>query len=166
MADYLLPAGQAWHGCELHASIPVHLPSYCSKRLWCQQPVKEVQLTSIFYVQLCVYSSSYGESIVDRLCSMTLAVPIAISSSQSPLLSVTPVRCMDTASFINVEVRVYYSFSKHNIFSTKAIELFVIVWIVEETGLENWYRVSSTRLSKTLSLSLRTQRHCKWCGRK
>ena len=54
-------------------------------------------------------------------------VPIVISSSRSPLLSFTPVRCMDTANFINVEVRVCYSFSKHNIFSTKAIESFVVV---------------------------------------
>ena len=35
---------------------------------------------------------------------------------------------MDTTNFINVEVRVYYSFSKHNIFSTKAIESFIVVW--------------------------------------
>ena len=35
------------------------------------------------------------------------------------LLSVTPVWCMDTANFINVEVRVYYSFSKHSIFRAK-----------------------------------------------
>ena len=55
---------------------------------------------------------------------------------------------MDTANFINVEVRVYYSFSKHNIFSTKVIESFVVVWIVEETRLENRQRISSTRLSK------------------
>ena len=40
---------------------------------------------------------------------------------------------MDTANFNNVKVRVYYSFTKHNIFSTKAIESFVVVWIVEET---------------------------------
>ena len=52
---------------------------------------------------------------------------------------------MDTANFINVEVQVCYSFSKHNIFGTKAIESFV-VWIVEETRLENRERVSSTRL--------------------
>ena len=61
MADCLLPAGQAWYGCELHASIPVRLPSYCSKHLWCEQQVKEIQLTSICYVQICVYSSSYGD---------------------------------------------------------------------------------------------------------
>ena len=47
---------------------------------------------------------SYGESIVDCLCSPTPSVPIVISSSQSPLLSITPVRCMDTANFINVKV--------------------------------------------------------------
>ena len=66
--------------------------------------------------------------------------------------------------FINVEVRVCYSFSKHIIFSTKAIESFAAVWIVKETRLENWQRVSSTRLSKTLSLSLPTHRQCKWRG--
>ena len=36
MADCLLPAGQAWCSCDLHASILVHLPSYCSKHLWCR----------------------------------------------------------------------------------------------------------------------------------
>ena len=61
MANCLLPAGQAWYGCELHASMPVRLPSYCSKHLWCEQPVKEIQLTGICYVQICVYSSSYGD---------------------------------------------------------------------------------------------------------
>ena len=34
---------------------------------------------------------------------------------------------MDTANFIIVEVQVCYSFSKHNIFSTKAIESFIAV---------------------------------------
>ena len=95
MADCLLPAGQAWYGCNLRASILVRLPSYCSKHLWCEQPVKEIQLTSICYVQICVYSSSsvvsYSESIVDCVRSLTPPVPITISSSQSPLLSVTPV---------------------------------------------------------------------------
>ena len=52
---------------------------------------------------------------------------------------------MDTANFINVKVRVCNSFLKHNIFSMKAIESFV-VWIVKETHLENWQRVSSARL--------------------
>ena len=61
MADCLLPAGQAWYGCELHASIPVRLHSCGSKHLWCEQPVKEIQLTSICYVQTCVYSGSYGD---------------------------------------------------------------------------------------------------------
>ena len=61
---------------------------------------------------------------------------------------------MDTANFINVDIQVYYSFLKHNIFSTKAIESFGVVWIIEETRLENWQRVSSTSLSKTLLLSL------------
>ena len=51
---------------------------------------------------------------------------------------------MDTTNFINVEVRVCYSFSKHNIFGTKAIELFVVVWIGDKTRLENRQRVSST----------------------
>ena len=36
-------------------------PAVVAKHLWCEQPVKEVQLTSISYVQICVYSSSYGE---------------------------------------------------------------------------------------------------------
>ena len=71
---------------------------------------------------------SYGESIVDRPSSPTPPVPITISSSRSPLLSFALVWCMDTANFINVEAQVCYSFSKHNIFSTKAIESFVIVW--------------------------------------
>ena len=57
---------------------------------------------------------------MNRLCSPTPPVPIAISSSKPPLLSFTPVRWMDTANF--------YSFSKHNIFSTKAIESFIVVW--------------------------------------
>ena len=61
IADCLLPAGQAWYGRKLHASIPVPLPSYGSKHLWCEQPVKEIQLASICYVQICVYSSSYGD---------------------------------------------------------------------------------------------------------
>ena len=61
---------------------------------------------------------------------------------------------MDTANFINIEVQVSYSFSKHNIFSAKAKELFIAVCIIEEICLENWQRVSSTRLSKTLSLLL------------
>ena len=125
MADCLLPAGQAWYGRELHTCIPVRLTSYCSKYLWCEQPVKEIQLTSICYVQICVNSSSYVDFLrrIDRP-----PVPIAISSSESPLLSFTPVRWMDTANFINVEVRVYYSFSKHKIFSMKAIESFIVVW--------------------------------------
>ena len=132
MADYLLPAGQAWYGRELHASIPVCLPSYGNKHLRCEQPVKEIQLTSICYVQICVYSSSYSDFLrwidVSLPRSPTPPVPITISSSRSPLLSFTPVQCMDTANFINVEVRVCYSFSKHNILSTKAIESFVVVW--------------------------------------
>ena len=84
---------------------------------------------------------SYNESIVDRPRLPTPPIPIAVSLSQSPLLSFTPVRCMDTANFISVEVRVCYSFSKHNIFSTKAIESFVVVWIAE-----NQEHVSSTWL--------------------
>ena len=32
-----------------------------AKHLWCEQPVKEIQLTSICYIQICVYSSSYGD---------------------------------------------------------------------------------------------------------
>ena len=81
-----------------------------AKHLWCEQPVTEIQLTSICYVQICVYSSSYGDILrwidLDRTRSPTPPVPIAISSSESPLLSFTPVRWMDTANFINVEVRV------------------------------------------------------------
>ena len=129
MADCLLPAGQAWYGHKLHASIPVRLPSYCSKDLWYEQPVKEIQLTSICYVQICVYSSSYGDFFwrTDRR-SAAFAVPIPISLSESPLLSFTQVRCLDTANFINVEVRVCYSFSKHNSFSTKATESFIVIW--------------------------------------
>ena len=132
MADSLLPAGQSWYGRELHASIPVRLPSYCSKHLWCEQPVNEIQLTesamskSVFI--LVPTAISYSKSIVDWLRLPTSPVPIAISSSESPLLSFIPVRCMDTANFINVEVRVCYNFLKHNIFSMKAIESFVVVW--------------------------------------
>ena len=117
---------------------------------------------------LVLTANSYSESIVDRLCSLTPPVPIAISSSQTPLLSVTPVsqiRYMDTANFINVEVRVCFGFSKHTIFSAKAKESFIIirfiVWMIEEIHLENQLHVSSTRLSKTLSLSLHAQRQCK-----
>ena len=138
-------------------------PAIVAKHLCCEQPVKEVQLTSICYVISCVYSSSYGEFlwwIIDRPRSHTPPVPIAISSSQSPLLSVTPVWCMDTANFINVEIPVCYSFSKH-IFSAKARESFAIVWIIEEICLENRQHISSPQLSKTLSLSLHTQRQCK-----
>ena len=55
---------------------------------------------------------------------------------QTPLLLVTPVQCMDTANFINVEFRVCYSFLKHSIFSRKARESFVVVWIIEEIRLK------------------------------
>ena len=77
---------------------------------------------------LVLTAISYGELIVDRPCSLTPPIPIVISSSRSPLLSFTPVRCMDTANFINIEVWICHSFSKHNIFNTKAIESFVVVW--------------------------------------
>ena len=101
---------------------------------------------SVFIVVLTAIS--YGEWIVGQPRSLTPPVPIAISSSQSLLLSFTPVQCMDTVNFIIVKVRVCYSFSKHNIFSTKAIESFIVVWIVEQTHLENQEHVSSTRLKK------------------
>ena len=77
---------------------------------------------------LVLTAISYGESIVDWPGSPTPPVPIAVSSSKSPLLSFTSVRCMDSSNFINIEVWVCYSFSKHSIFSTKAIESFVVVW--------------------------------------
>ena len=77
---------------------------------------------------LVLTAISYSESIVDWPCSPTPPVSIAISSCESPLLSFAPVWWMDTANFINVKVRVCYSFSKHNIFSTKAIESFIVVW--------------------------------------
>ena len=95
---------------------------------------------------------SYGESIINQPRSPTPPVPIVISSSQSLLLSATPVRCMDTANFINVEVRVCYSCSKHNIFSAKVKESFV--W-----GDPSWKPTTHffDRLSKSLSFSLRTQ---------
>ena len=82
-----------------------------AKHLWCEQPVKEIQLTSICYVQICVYSSSYGDFLrwIDRR-------PAAFADSTrsdcdifvriTMLLSFTPVRWIDTANFINVEVRV------------------------------------------------------------
>ena len=105
-------------------------PAIVAKHLWCEQPVKEIQAsaTSKSVFILVLTAISYGESIVDRPRSPTPPVPIAISSSESPLLSFTPVRWMNTANFINIKVRVCYSFSKHNIFSTKAIESFIIVW--------------------------------------
>ena len=87
-----------------------------------------VSATSKSVFILVFTAISYGESIFDRPRSPTPPVPIVISSSESPLLSFTPVRWMDTANFINAKVRVCYSFSKHNIFSTKAIESFVVVW--------------------------------------
>ena len=88
-------AGLVW--CKLHASIPVRLPSYCSKRLWWEQPVKEVQLTSIFCVQLCVYSSSYGDFLrwIDHRSAAfadsthsdrDIFVPITITLSYSSLM--------------------------------------------------------------------------------
>ena len=139
-------------------------PAIVAKHLWCEQLVKEVQLTGNCYPQICVFlvlmSNSYSESIVDRPCSLTPPIPITISSSQSPVVSVTPVRCNDTANFITIEVQVCYIFLKHNIFRVKAKESFVI-WIIEEICLENRQLVSSTQLSKTLSLSLCTQRECK-----
>ena len=55
---------------------------------------------------LVLTANSYVESIVDHPRSPTTPVPTAISSSKSPLLSVTPVRCMNTANFINVKVQV------------------------------------------------------------
>ena len=128
MADCLLPAGQAWYGLELHASILVRLPSYCSKHLWCEQPVKEIQLTSICYVQICVYSSSYGDFL------RSAAFADSTSSDRDIFVRITIALICSSPmnghyfNFINVEVRVCYSFSKHNIFSTKAIELFIIVW--------------------------------------
>ena len=63
---------------------------------------------------------------------------------------------MDTANFINIEVGVYYSSSKHNIFCTKAVESFN-VWFVKETRLVNRQRISSTQISKTLTFTLYTK---------
>ena len=79
-----------WYGRELHASILVRLPSYCSKHLWCEQPVKEIQLTSVCYVQICVYSSSYGyflrwidrrsAALADSTCSdCDIFIPVTIA---------------------------------------------------------------------------------------
>ena len=102
-------------------------------------------------------ANSYSESIVDPPCLPTPSVPITISSSHSPLLSITPVRYMDTANFINIEFRVCYSFLKNNIFSVKARESFVVVQMIEEILLENRQRVSSTRLSKTLTFASYTK---------
>ena len=141
---------QGRYGRDLHASIPVHLPCYCSKHLYCEQPLKETNwlasATSKSVFILVLMLISYGGSIIDQPLSLTVPVPISISSSQSPLLSFTPVWCMDTANFINVEVWVCYGFLKHNIFSAKAIESFIVVWIVEGTHFENRQRVSSTQL--------------------
>ena len=36
-------------------------PAIAAKHLWCELPVKEVELTSICDVQICVYSSSYSD---------------------------------------------------------------------------------------------------------
>ena len=71
-------------------------PAIVAKSLWCIQPVNEVQLTSICYVQICVYSRSYGEFLGESIVSFADSTP----SSHSPLLSVTPVGCMDTGNFI------------------------------------------------------------------
>ena len=78
MANCLLPAGQAWYSYDLHSSITIRLLSYCSKHCRCKQLVKEVQLTRIWYVQACVYTSLYGELIIDQPHSQTPPVPIMI----------------------------------------------------------------------------------------
>ena len=64
---------------------------------------------------------------------------------------------MNTANFINVEVQVCYSFSTHNIFSAKAKESIIVVWIIEEIRLEDRQHVSSTQLSKTLTFASYTK---------
>ena len=61
MADCLLPAGHSWYGCELHASIVIRLSSYCSKRLWCEQPIiASATFKSVFILVLMAISC--GES--------------------------------------------------------------------------------------------------------
>ena len=93
-------------------------------------------------------------------------VPIAISSSQSPLLSVTPVRCMDTANFLNVEVRFCYSFSKHNFFSAKAKESFVK--LMSESLKRSILKTGHTFFNSTFKNSHFCFVHkdnAKWCGR-
>ena len=100
---------------------------------------------------LVLTAISYGESIVDRPRLSTPPVPIAISSSQSSLLSITPVQCTETANFINVKVWVCYSFLKHNIFSMEAIESFVVVWFIEDPS----WKPATCFLDLTLKNSLK-----------
>ena len=101
---------------------------------------------------------SFGESIGDRPRSPTPPVPIAIPLSWSPLLSFTPVWCMDTANFINTEVWVCFSFSKHNIFSTKAIESFVVVWYLRrDPSVKPATRFFDSTLKNSLTFALNTK---------
>ena len=100
---------------------------------------------------------SYSELIIDRPHSSTPPVPIAISSPQSPLLSFTPVRCMDSANFINVEVRVCYSFLKHNIFSTKAIEAFVVWYHRRDPSRKPAMCFFNSTLENSLTFALNTK---------
>ena len=117
---------------------------------------------SVFILVLTV--NSYSESIVDQPRAPAPPVPIAIFSSQSPLLSVTPFRCMDTANFINVKVWVCYSFLKHNVFSAKAKESFVVTWIIEEIHLENRQRVSHLDFQKLSHFRFIHKDNAKWHG--
>ena len=108
-------------------------------------------------------ANSYSESIVSCPHSLTQPIPIAISSSQSPLLSVTPVRCMDTANIINFEVWVCYSFSKHNIFSAKAKESFVVVWIMKRSVLKTSNAFLRLSFQKHSHFRFVHKDNAKWC---
>ena len=69
---------------------------------------------------------------------------------------------MDTANFINTEVRVCYSFLKHNIFSTKAIESFVVVryrqrdpsWKLATRFFDSTFKNSLTFASNTKTMQM------------
>ena len=69
-------------------------PAIVGKHLWCEQPVKEVQLTSICYNQLCVYSSSYSDFL------MWIDLQSATFAHST---------CSDRSIFIPITIAVIYS---------------------------------------------------------
>ena len=60
-----------------------------------------------------------NDNSINAKQSILLATNSHTFTSWFPYFLVTPVRCMVTANFINFEVWVWYTLSKHNIFSTK-----------------------------------------------